>query len=277
LLAWEIENRLDVKFFRERKKEIYVLCRTTSQVAELFEFLGDGMEFGVISLIQFFNVSKHYPNGVKALQGITLQIQRGEFVFIVGPSGAGKSTLLKLIFREELPTKGQIYVCGRSLVRMKRREVPYLRRQIGMVFQDFRLLPDRTVYENVAFAMKVVGAGRAEIKRRVPEVLEIVGLTDRMRMYPHQLSGGEQQRVAIARALVNRPSVIIADEPTGNLDLDTSWEIINYLQEINRQGTTMIIATHAREIVDSLRQRVIALDRGRIVRDEYRGAYAHAT
>ncbi|KUK32002.1 MAG: Cell division ATP-binding protein FtsE [Thermoanaerobacterales bacterium 50_218] len=235
------------------------------------------MEFGVISLIQFFNVSKHYPNGVKALQGITLQIQRGEFVFIVGPSGAGKSTLLKLIFREELPTKGQIYVCGRSLVRMKRREVPYLRRQIGMVFQDFRLLPDRTVYENVAFAMKVVGAGRAEIKRRVPEVLEIVGLTDRMRMYPHQLSGGEQQRVAIARALVNRPSVIIADEPTGNLDLDTSWEIINYLQEINRQGTTMIIATHAREIVDSLRQRVIALDRGRIVRDEYRGAYAHAT
>ncbi|HAA90163.1 MAG TPA: cell division ATP-binding protein FtsE [Peptococcaceae bacterium] len=228
-------------------------------------------------MIQFFNVSKHYPNGVKALQGITLQIQRGEFVFIVGPSGAGKSTLLKLIFREELPTKGQIYVCGRSLVRMKRREVPYLRRQIGMVFQDFRLLPDRTVYENVAFAMKVVGAGRAEIKRRVPEVLEIVGLTDRMRMYPHQLSGGEQQRVAIARALVNRPSVIIADEPTGNLDLDTSWEIINYLQEINRQGTTMIIATHAREIVDSLRQRVIALDRGRIVRDEYRGAYAHAT
>jgi cell division transport system ATP-binding protein len=228
-------------------------------------------------LIQFYNVSKFYANGVKALLGVTLHIEKREFVFLVGPSGAGKSTLIKLIFREELPTKGQIYIGGRSIVRMKPREVPYLRRQIGMVFQDFRLLPDRTVFENVAFAMQVVGAGPAEIRRRVPEVLRLVSLEERARMYPRQLSGGEQQRVAIARALVNNPALLIADEPTGNLDLDTSWEIINYLQEINRRGTTVLIATHAREIVDTLRQRVIALDRGQIVRDEYQGAYAHAT
>ncbi len=228
-------------------------------------------------MIQFFNVSKFYPNGVKALVGATLHIEKGEFVFLVGPSGAGKSTLIKLIFREELPTKGQIYVGGRSIIRMKRRDVPHLRRQIGMVFQDFRLLPDRTVFENVAFAMQVVGAGPQEIKRRVPEVLELVGLKERAQMYPRQLSGGEQQRVAIARALVNKPALLIADEPTGNLDMDTSWEIINYFQEINRRGTTVLIATHAREIVDTLRQRVIALDRGRVVRDEHQGVYAHAT
>lgn len=211
------------------------------------------------------------------MQGVNLQIGRGEFVFIVGPSGAGKSTLIKLIFREELPTRGQIYVGGRSVTRMKRRDVPYLRRQIGMVFQDFRLLPNRTVFENVAFAMLVIGAGPAKIKQRVPEVLRLVGLAERMQMFPYQLSGGEQQRVAIARALVNRPMVLIADEPTGNLDMDTSWEIINYLQKINQQGTTVIMATHAREIVDVLRQRVIALDCGRVVRDEYQGVYSCAT
>lgn len=228
-------------------------------------------------MIKFFNVSKIYPNGVSALTGITLQIEKGEFVFLVGPSGAGKSTLIKLIFREELPTKGQIYIGGRSVVRMRHREVPGLRRQIGMVFQDFRLLPDRTVFENVAFAMQVVGAGRAEIKKGVPEVLRQMGLHDRMNNYPRQLSGGEQQRVAIARALVNKPSILIADEPTGNLDVDTSWEIMHYFQEINRLGTTVLVATHAKEIVDTMRQRVIALDRGNIVRDEYRGAYANAT
>jgi cell division transport system ATP-binding protein len=228
-------------------------------------------------VIRFFNVSKVYPNGVKALTGITLQIEKGEFVFLVGPSGAGKSTLIKLIFREELPTKGQIYIGGRSIVRMKHREVPGLRRQIGMVFQDFRLLPDRTVFENVAFAMQVVGAGWKEIKKRVPEVLQQMGIQDRMKYYPRQLSGGEQQRVAIARALVNRPVILIADEPTGNLDMDTSWEIMHYFQEINRQGTTVLVATHAREIVDALRKRVIALERGNIVRDEYQGAYASAT
>jgi cell division transport system ATP-binding protein len=228
-------------------------------------------------VISFFNVSKVYPNGVTALQGVSLQIETGEFVFIVGPSGAGKSTMIKLVFREELPTKGQIYINGRSVVRMKRRDVPSLRRQIGMVFQDFRLLPDRTVFDNVAFAMKVVGAGRSEIKTRVPEVVKLVGLEKRLDDYPPQLSGGEQQRTAIARALVNKPSIIIADEPTGNLDIDTSWEIMDCFQEINEKGTTVIIATHAKEIVDAMRQRVIALNCGQIVRDEQRGVYANAT
>ena len=228
-------------------------------------------------MISFFNVSKVYPNGVTALQGVSLQIETGEFVFIVGPSGAGKSTMIKLVFREELPTKGQIYINGRSVIRMKRRDVPNLRRQIGMVFQDFRLLPDRTVFDNVAFAMKVVGAGRSEIKTRVPEVVKLVGLEKRLDDYPPQLSGGEQQRTAIARALVNKPSIIIADEPTGNLDIDTSWEIMDCFQEINEKGTTVIIATHAKEIVDAMRQRVIALNCGQIVRDEQRGVYANAT
>ncbi|MFY9140864.1 MAG: cell division ATP-binding protein FtsE [Thermacetogeniaceae bacterium] len=227
-------------------------------------------------MISFFNVSKVYPNGVKALQGVSLQIEQGEFVFIVGPSGAGKSTLIKLIFREEMPTKGQIYINGRSILRMRRRDVPHLRRQIGMVFQDFRLLPDRTIYENVAFAMQVVGARRSEIKKRVPEVLKMVGLANRMDNYPPQLSGGEQQRTAIARALVNKPSTIIADEPTGNLDINTSWDIMECFQKINDDGTTVIIATHAKEIVDSMRQRVIALENGKIVRDENRGVYENA-
>jgi cell division transport system ATP-binding protein len=227
-------------------------------------------------VIQFFNVSKQY-NGVRALTGVTVQIDRGEFVFLVGPSGAGKSTLLKMVLREETPTRGQIYIGGRSLVRMKHGDVPKLRRQIGMVFQDFRLLQERTAYENVAFAMQVIGAAPAQIKKRVPEVLEQMGIRDLAKMLPRQLSGGEQQRVAIARALVNRPTLLIADEPTGNLDRDTAWEIVNCLREINSQGTTVIIATHAQEIVDTLRQRVIALEKGKLVRDEYEGVYANAT
>lgn len=227
-------------------------------------------------MISFFNVSKIYSNGVKALTGISLQIKKGEFVFIVGHSGAGKSTLIKLIFKEDIPTKGQIYINGRSLSRMKPRDVPSLRRQIGMVFQDFRLLPERTVFDNVAFAMKVIGTSQSEIKKRVPEVLKQVGLEKRMSDYPSQLSGGEQQRTAIARALVNRPSLIIADEPTGNLDMDTSWEIMEIFKEINSKGTTVIIATHAKEIVDTMLQRVIALESGEIVRDEHRGAYTNA-
>lgn len=226
-------------------------------------------------MIQLFNVSKLY-NGTRALLGVTLQIERGEFVFLVGPSGAGKSTLLKMIYREEVPSKGQVYICGRSTIRMKHNEIPFLRRQIGMVFQDFRLLQERTAYENVAFAMQVIGASPAEIKRRVPEVLGLMGLKGMGNMFPRQLSGGEQQRVAIARALVNKPTLLIADEPTGNLDRDTAWEIVNCLQEINNQGTTVVIATHAREIVDTLRQRVIALEKGRVARDEHEGVYAHA-
>ncbi len=209
--------------------------------------------------------------------GVSLQIEKGEFVFLVGPSGAGKSTVLKMILREEAPTKGQIYVCGRCVTRMKHHEVPYLRRQIGMVFQDFRLLQERTAFENVAFAMQVIGARPAEIRRRVQDVLDLLGLKAMQNMFPRQLSGGEQQRVAIARALVNSPSLLMADEPTGNLDRDNAWEIINCLQEINNRGTTVVIATHAREIVDTLRQRVIAMDKGKVVRDEYESVYAHAT
>lgn len=226
-------------------------------------------------MIQMFNVSKVYNAEVKveALTDINLHIKKGEFVFIVGPSGAGKSTLAKLMIREELPTKGQIMVDGRSLLRIKNREVPYLRRKIGFIFQDFRLLMERTIYENVAFAMEAIEMPRGEVKERVPAVLEMVGLKDKINSYPHQLSGGQQQRVCIARAVVNDPRIIIADEPTGNLDPETSWEIMNILLAINKRGTTIISATHDREMVDNMKRRVIALRGGYIVRDDERGGY----
>lgn len=226
-------------------------------------------------MIQMFNVSKVYNAEVKveALSDINLHIKKGEFVFIVGPSGAGKSTLTKLMIREELPTKGQIMVDGRSLLRIKNREVPYLRRKIGFIFQDFRLLMERTIYENVAFAMEAIEMPRGEVKERVPAVLEMVGLKDKINSYPHQLSGGQQQRVCIARAVVNDPRIIIADEPTGNLDPDTSWEIMNILLAINKRGTTIISATHDREMVDIMKRRVVALRGGYIVRDDERGGY----
>jgi len=222
-----------------------------------------------------FNVSKTY-NGearVDALCDINLHIKKGEFVFIVGPSGAGKSTLARLMIREELPTKGQIMIDGRSIIRMKEREVPYLRRKIGFIFQDFRLLMDRTVYENVAFALEALEVPRSVVRERVPAVLEMVGLGDKLNSYPYQLSGGQQQRVCIARAVVNDPLIIIADEPTGNLDPDTSWGIMSILAAINKRGTTIVTATHDREIVDRMKRRVIALSEGRIVRDDERGAY----
>ncbi len=226
-------------------------------------------------MIQMFNVSKTYEGEVKveALRDINLHIKRGEFVFLVGPSGAGKSTLTRLMIREELPTKGQILVDNRSLLRMKEREVPYFRRKIGFIFQDFRLLMERTVYENVAFAMEAIEAPLSAVRERVPAVLELVGLKDKLSAYPHQLSGGQQQRVCIARAIVNNPLLIIADEPTGNLDPDTSWEIMNLLLAINKRGTTIVTATHDREMVDRIKRRVIALQNGRIVRDEERGGY----
>lgn len=226
-------------------------------------------------MIQMFNVSKVYNAEVKveALTDINLHIKKGEFVFLVGPSGAGKSTLAKLMIREELPTKGQIIVDGRSLLRIKNREVPYLRRKIGFIFQDFRLLMERTIYENVAFAMEAIEMPRGEVKERVPAVLEMVGLKDKINAYPHQLSGGQQQRVCIARAVVNDPRIIIADEPTGNLDPETSWEIMNILLAINKRGTTIISATHDREMVDNMKRRVIALRDGYIVRDDERGGY----
>lgn len=226
-------------------------------------------------MIQMFNVSMTYPNGVKALTDVSLHIRKGDFVFLVGPSGAGKSTLIKLIFREEVPTKGQIMVNNINTVRMKSKEIPLLRRKIGVVFQDFRLLPNKTVYENVAFALEVAEASSKEIKKNVPAVLNLVGLAKKTEMLPTELSGGEQQRVSIARAIVNNPLMIIADEPTGNLDPDTSWEIMNLLMEINKLGTTIVMATHAKDIVDALQKRVIAIENGRVVRDEQKGVYGY--
>ena len=225
-------------------------------------------------MIAMKDVSKVYPNGTAALEGIDIDIHKGEFVFFVGSSGAGKSTLVKLLLKEENPTSGSITIDGVTLNTLKRRQVPYLRRKLGVVFQDFRLLPDKTVSENVAFAMHIVGASKREIVRQVPRVLSIVGLGDKAEVFPSQLSGGEQQRVSMARAIVNNPALLIADEPTGNLDPDTAWEIMKILKEINQRGTTVIMATHARDIVNYMRQRVITLDRGRIVRDQERGGYS---
>jgi len=226
-----------------------------------------------MQLISINNVSKIYPNGTVALNGINIEIHKGEFVFFVGSSGAGKSTLVKMLLKEENPTSGSISVDGVVINSLKRRQIPYYRRKLGVVFQDFRLLPDKTVAENIAFAMHVVEASRREIARQVPRVLSVVGLGDKANVFPGQLSGGEQQRVSLARAIVNNPSLLIADEPTGNLDPDTAWEIMKLLKEINQRGTTVIMATHARDIVNYMRQRVVTLERGRIVRDQERGGY----
>jgi len=221
------------------------------------------------------DIWKTYPDGTPALQGINIVIDRNEFVYVVGPSGAGKSTFMKLIYREEVPTKGQLSVNGFNIGKLKQRKIPYVRRNIGVVFQDFRLLPKLSVYENVAFAMEVVESPRRQIRRRTMEVLELVGLKHKASSLPAQLSGGEQQRVAIARAIVNNPSVIVADEPTGNLDPETSWGIMKLLEEINFRGTTIVMATHNKEIVNTLRKRVIAIERGTIVRDQQRGDYGY--
>ncbi len=226
-------------------------------------------------MLELYAITKIYPNGVVALRDIDLKVDRGEFAFLVGPSGAGKSTLTKLILAEEKPTKGQVIVNNQVVNTLKPRAIPFLRRQIGMVFQDFRLMPNWTVEENVSFAMKVIEAPHRLIRKRVPEVLELVGLAGKSSHMPTQLSGGEQQRVALARAIVNKPYLLLADEPTGNLDPDTSWGIMRLLQDINAQGTTILMATHAKNIVDTMRRRVIALDGGRIVRDEQGGAYGH--
>jgi cell division transport system ATP-binding protein len=222
---------------------------------------------GVDILVQMYNVSKTYPNGVKALVDVTLKIERGEFVFLMGHSGAGKSTFIKLLMREELPTRGQIFVASRSVLRMKASDIPLLRRSIGVVFQDFKLLENKTVRENVAFAMQVVGASPSQIKTRVEETIRMVGLQGKEESFPSQLSGGEQQRVGIARAIVNHPLIVIADEPTGNLDVETSWEIMDLLSEINRKGTTVIMATHAQDIVRRMHKRVVYLEKGKVVSD----------
>ncbi len=224
-------------------------------------------------MIQLQNVTKTYLNGAKALIDVSMRVKKGEFVFLVGPSGAGKSTLTKLLYREEVPNRGQVILNGKNVVRMKPREVPYLRRKIGMVFQDFRLLPRKTVAENVSFALEVTGASNKEIRKAVPAVLGMVGLAEKADVFPDHLSGGEKQRVCVARAIVNSPILLIADEPTGNLDPETSWELMKLFMDINRRGTTIIMATHAWDIVDEMKKRVIELAGGRIVRDEEEGAY----
>ena len=226
-------------------------------------------------MIYMTNVSKVYPSGLVALDDITITIEKGDFAFIVGPSGAGKSTFIKLLFREAEPSSGAIVVNGHNIGDMHLRDIPYLRREIGIVFQDFRLLPNKTVYENVAFAMEVIEAPRREIQKRVHTVLELVGIRDKARCYPNELSGGEQQRVAIARAIVNNPVLVIADEPTGNLDPDTSWEIMQILNRINDTGTTIVMVTHDKQMVDAMKKRVIAIEKGRIVRDEAQGVYGY--
>ena len=218
-------------------------------------------------MIQFIDVVKSYEQGNNALNGVTMQIEDGEFCFLVGPSGSGKSTIIKLITGELKPTSGAVHVNGYSLERIRKREIPYLRRTVGVVFQDFRLIDKMTVYENVAFAMRVVGAKEKEIKERVPYVLELVGLEGKMSRHPNEMSGGEQQRLAIARALVNNPSTIIADEPTGNLDPERSFEIMALLQEINNLGTTVLVVTHAQNLVELFNKRVIAIDEGLVVND----------
>ena len=221
------------------------------------------------------DVSKVYPGGSVALQDVNVHIEPGEFVFVVGPSGAGKSTFIKMLFREVLPTTGSIFVNGMDILALSPKEIPFMRRQLGIIFQDYRLLPDRTVFENVAFAMQVIEAPHRKIRRQVNNVLDLVGLRHRSNAYPNELSGGEQQRIAIARAIVNDPVFVIADEPTGNLDPETSWDIMEIFKEINSAGTTIVMATHDKDVVDAMGKRVIAIEQGRIVRDEKEGAYGY--
>ena len=224
-------------------------------------------------MIEFVNLTKKYDHGVCAIDNVSLKIDKGEFAFLVGPSGSGKSTFLRLLIKEEEPTSGKILVDGRDITRLKKKEIPYLRRKIGFVFQDFRLLYDRTVEENIVFALRVIEASEREIKTQLKTVLQMVGLSGKEKFYPNQLSGGEQQRVALARALATKPPILIADEPTGNLDPKTAEEIFKTLLEINARGTTILVVTHAKDIVDKLNKRVIALDHGKVVKDEARGVY----
>ena len=226
-------------------------------------------------MIEFVDVVKTYSADAKALRGVSMQIEDGDFVFLVGPSGSGKSTIIKLITGELRPTSGQVHVNGYSIGKLRKREIPYLRRTVGVVFQDFRLIENMTVYDNVAFAMRVIGAREREIRERVPYVLELVGLDAKAKRHPGELSGGEQQRLAIARALVNNPATIIADEPTGNLDPARSYEIMTLLREINRLGTTMLVVTHQMDLVERFQSRVITIDDGLIVSDEMDGNYQY--
>jgi cell division transport system ATP-binding protein len=225
-------------------------------------------------MISLQHVTKIYKNSVTALEDVSVDVEKGEFVFVVGASGSGKSTLIRLLLKEEEATKGDVFVAGKNLEKLTNWKVPYLRRNIGTVFQDYKLLIDKTVFENVGFALEVIGKPKHVIDQRVPEILEYVGLGDKLNSYPDELSGGEQQRVSIARACVNRPLVLLADEPTGNLDPNTSVDIMRLLDKVNRIGTTVLMATHDQAIVDAMRKRVVELDKGRVIRDQVRGVYS---
>jgi cell division transport system ATP-binding protein len=228
-------------------------------------------------MIKTETVDKIYKGGITALEDVSIDIEKGEFVFLVGPSGSGKSTFLKLLTKEEEPSEGDVYVAGKNLASLPRWRVPYMRRNVGCVFQDFKLLPNKTVFENVSFALEVIGRPRSVVRRQVPQILELVGLGEKLDRFPDELSGGEQQRVSIARAFVNRPLILLADEPTGNLDPATSVGIMRLLDRINRIGTTVLMATHDHAIVDSMRRRVIELEDGHVVRDQSRGIYGVGT
>ena len=228
-------------------------------------------------MIRLVDVTKEYKGGIIALGGLSLEIEKGEFVFVVGPSGSGKSTFIKLLTKEEEPSAGEVYVAGKNLGSLPKWRVPYLRRNVGCVFQDFKLLPNKTVFENVAFGLEVIGRPRNVVQRQVPQILELVGLGEKLDRFPDELSGGEQQRVSIARAFVNRPLILVADEPTGNLDPATSVGIMRLLDRINRTGTTIVMATHDHAIVDSMRRRVVELEDGHVVRDQSRGIYGVGT
>ena len=254
---------------------VYLYCYNLGEYKFLDAFLKIYCEFRGIIMIIFDDVCKTYSTGIEAVKHTTLEIEKGEFAFIVGPSGCGKSTLMKMLLKEVEPTSGSIYVNGKDITKITKDKVPLLRRKMGIVFQDFRLLPDRTIYENVAYAMRVIGARPSAIKRQVPTVLSLVGLLNKSKMYPDELSGGEQQRVAVARAIVNNPMMLIADEPTGNLDPDTAWEIMSLLNDINRRGTTVVVATHAKDIVDKMQKRVIAIENGTVWSDIKKGVYSN--
>jgi cell division transport system ATP-binding protein len=225
-------------------------------------------------MISLQRVTKTYPKGVTALEDVSIEVEKGEFVFVVGPSGSGKSTMIRLLMKEEEATGGEVFVAGKNLAKVSSFKIPHLRRNIGTVFQDYKLLSDKTVFGNVGFALEVIGKPKHVIDKRVPEILEYVGLGDKLNSYPDELSGGEQQRVSIARACVNRPLVLLADEPTGNLDPNTSVDIMRLLDKVNRIGTTVVMATHDQAIVDAMRKRVIELDKGRVIRDQARGVYS---
>lgn len=229
----------------------------------------------MIDLIEMQDVWKSYANGVMAVNGISVHIDKGEFVYIVGPSGSGKSTFIKMMYREELPTRGKIFIDGTDITKLKQKQIPFLRRKIGVVFQDFKLLPKLTVYKNIAFALEVIEENPRNIRKKVMEVLDLVNLKHKARSFPNELSGGEQQRVSIARSIVNNPTVVVADEPTGNLDPENAWTIMEIFERINNNGTTVVMATHNKEIVNRMVKRVIAIESGMIVRDDEQGEYGY--